>query len=47
MCNFNGICIKGKCNCYYGWSEESNCAEKYDNMNSFDKFQFKHITLIV
>lgn len=40
-CNFNGVCRKGKCDCFYGWSEKSNCAERIPNANVLQETSFQ------
>ena len=26
-CHYNGLCIDGKCDCFYGWDRASNCSK--------------------
>ena len=44
-CHYNGLCIDGKCDCFYGWDRASNCGKIDKNIGEkvLAKFSNKNI----
>lgn len=37
-CNFNGVCVKGVCDCYGGWDPADNCSSRIPGSSSYSTY---------
>ena len=37
-CNFNGVCIKGVCDCYGGWDPKDNCSSRLAGSSTYSTY---------